>query len=48
MQAYARLAVRSGRRDEKTAVMIKTIALRGEDAAWREWAQKEEARTGTE
>lgn len=48
MQAYARLAVRTGRRDEKTAAMIKTIALRGEDADWREWAQKEEARTRTE
>lgn len=48
MQAYARLAVREGRRDEKTAAMIKKIALRGEDAAWREWAQKEVARTGTE
>jgi len=48
MQAYARLAVREGRRDEKTANALKLVALRGEDDAWRRWAQLEVARTAHE
>lgn len=48
MQAYARLAVKKGRRDEKVVALLKSIALRGEDAAWREWAQREHVRTQTE
>jgi len=44
LQAYASLAVRQGRRDEKVAAMIKTIALRGESEAWRSWARAEIAR----
>jgi Tfp pilus assembly protein PilF len=48
MQAYAKLAVRRGRHDERVAAMLKSIALRGEDTAWREWAQREQARAGTE
>jgi Tfp pilus assembly protein PilF len=43
MQAYARLAVREGRHDEKTANALKLVALRGEDEAWRRWAQQEVA-----
>ena len=41
MQAYARLAVRRGRRDDKVAAMLKSIELRGEDGAWRHWAEHE-------
>jgi Tfp pilus assembly protein PilF len=48
MQAYARLAVREGRHDEKTTGMVKTIALRGETDAWRDWAAREMARVRTE
>lgn len=44
LQAYARLAVRDGRRDDKVATMLKAIALRGETAGWREWAQEQTAR----
>jgi Tfp pilus assembly protein PilF len=48
MQAYARLAVREGRHDDKTANALKLIALRGEDDAWRQWAQFEVARAAHE
>lgn len=41
MQAYARLAVRSGRHDARLATMLKTLSLRGETEAWRKWAQGE-------
>ena len=41
MQAYARLAVRDGRREERVASLLKTIALRGEDEPWRMWARRE-------
>ncbi len=43
MQAYARLAVREGRHDEKTTNALKLVALRGENEAWRGWAQQEVA-----
>ncbi len=43
MQAYARLAVREGRRDEKVDAMVKAIALRGEDERWRAWARAQMA-----
>ena len=48
MQAYARLAVRAGRHDEKTANALKLVALRGEDDAWRRWAQMEVTRAAHE
>jgi hypothetical protein len=41
MQAYARLAVRDGRHDEKVEAMVRAIALRGEDEAWRSWAREQ-------
>jgi len=41
MQAYARLAVRDGRREERVASLLKSIALRGEDESWRTWARRE-------
>ena len=44
MQAYAKLAVRRGRHDEKVIAMLKSIELRGEDGSWRHWAQHELAR----
>ena len=44
LQAYARLAVRDGRHDDKVEAMVKTIALRGEDEAWRSWAREQIAR----
>jgi len=44
LQAYARLAVREGRHDEKTSQALRLVALRGEDDAWRRWAQQEVAR----
>jgi tetratricopeptide (TPR) repeat protein len=44
LQAYARLAVREGRHDGRAAEALRTVALRGEDAAWRAWAQAQAAR----
>lgn len=44
MQAYARLAIREGRRDEKTSAMVKSVALRGETESWRTWAARELSR----
>jgi tetratricopeptide (TPR) repeat protein len=45
MQAYARLAVRKGRRDEKVVAMLKAIELRGENEQWRNWAMSQFARS---
>lgn len=48
MQAYARLAVREGRRDERVEGLVRAIALRGEDERWREWARREAHKSGRE
>jgi len=44
MQAYARLAVREGRNDEKVDSLMRSVALRGETETWRVWAQEQLAR----
>jgi Flp pilus assembly protein TadD len=38
VEALARLQVRSGRTDTATPAMLKDIAMRGENDAWRRWA----------
>lgn len=44
MQAMALCQVKHARRDGRTAVLVREIALRGETPAWREWAQAELSR----
>jgi predicted Zn-dependent protease len=44
MQALTRLQVKHKRTDEKTTEMLKEIALSGETAQWREWAQHQVVR----
>ena len=39
MQALARAQVYHGREDEQTPRLLREISLRGEDEAWRTWAQ---------
>ena len=39
MQALARAQVYHGREDEQTPRLLREISLRGEDEAWRSWAQ---------
>ncbi len=39
MQALARIQLRYARDDDRTPRMLKEIALRGENAEWREWAR---------
>ena len=39
IQALARLQVRAGRADDRTAEFLDEIALRGETEEWRSWAQ---------
>jgi Tfp pilus assembly protein PilF len=39
MQAMTRLQLRQNRADDRTPGMLKEIALAGENARWREWAQ---------
>lgn len=45
VQALARLQLRHNLVDEETSGYLKEIALQGETAAWREWAQSELARS---
>jgi predicted Zn-dependent protease len=45
MQAYARLAVRRGRRDERVLAMLKSIELHGENEQWRNWAMSQITRS---
>jgi Flp pilus assembly protein TadD len=40
MQALTRLQIRRSRTDERTAGMLKEIALSGETPQWRKWAQR--------
>lgn len=46
MQALARLTVREGRSDDRLDGWLREIALRGDTAEWREWAQAELADRG--
>jgi Tfp pilus assembly protein PilF len=46
MQALARLQVRHGRADDRILEYLRTIAIEGETARWREWARGELARRG--
>ncbi len=46
MQALTRLQLRAGRADDRTARMLEEVALRGETAAWRDWARFQRARLG--
>lgn len=44
MQALVMCQVRHARRDERTPTLLREVALRGETAEWREWAQREALR----
>jgi Tfp pilus assembly protein PilF len=44
MQGMARLLVREGRDDNRLRPMLDEIALRSNDAVWRDWAALERAR----
>lgn len=46
MQALSRLQLSAGRTDDRTARMLDEVALRGETAAWRDWARFQRARLG--
>lgn len=39
-QGMVRLQLRTGRSDDRTRAMLEEVALRGEDARWRHWAQE--------
>jgi tetratricopeptide (TPR) repeat protein len=39
VQGLARLTVRAGREDERLAGWLEDIAMRGEEASWRDWAR---------
>lgn len=41
MQGLARLQLKSGKSDEKTIVLLKEVAMRGESSEWRDWAKGE-------
>jgi len=41
MQGLARLQLKSGKTDEKTTLLLKEIAMRGETPEWRDWARGE-------
>ena len=41
MEALARLQIRHDRTDDRTAGMLKEIALSGETEQWRQWAQQQ-------
>lgn len=45
VQALARLQVRCGRTDDRTAGMLREIALRGQTEEWRAWAQAQALRS---
>ncbi|HEX2837021.1 MAG TPA: hypothetical protein VHN77_02720 [Phycisphaerales bacterium] len=44
VQALTRLEVTSNRRSEETPGRLRTIALEGETAQWKEWAKLELAK----
>lgn len=44
MQGLARLQLRAGKTDDRTAGLLREIALRGETEEWRQWAQREQTR----
>lgn len=46
LQALTRLQLYTGNRADTTASNLREIALRGEDASWRTWAQAELAHRG--
>jgi len=41
MQGLARLQLKSGKTDEKTACLLKEVAMKGETPQWRDWARGE-------
>lgn len=45
MQGAALIAVRDGSRDARLDAWLREIALRGEDAQWREWANQQRIAT---
>lgn len=47
MQALARLVVREGVADDRLDGWLREIALQGQTAEWREWAQMELSRRGS-
>ena len=44
IQALTRLQVRRNRADDRTAQMLREIALAGESEQWKEWAQQQISR----
>ncbi|MEQ8764775.1 MAG: tetratricopeptide repeat protein [Planctomycetota bacterium] len=44
MQGLARLLVRTGREDPRLEGLFETIALRGENESWRQWARQQMSR----
>ena len=44
MQGMARLLVREGRHDDRLMPLLDEVAIRSNDAAWRDWAGLERAR----
>jgi len=45
MQAIARLQVRAGKTDDSTQEYLREIAMRGESAQWKDWAQAQLVRS---
>lgn len=46
LQAIARLQVRYNRQDDRTPAYLDEIALRSDDASWRDWAREQQIRSG--
>jgi tetratricopeptide (TPR) repeat protein len=42
VQGLARLQIRSGKPDERTAALLEEIAMRGETQSWRDWARRQQ------
>lgn len=42
VQGLARLQIRSGKPDERTAALLDEIAMRGETQSWRDWARRQQ------
>lgn len=45
MQGLARLQIKNGKPDDKTAGLLREVAMRGETPQWRDWAREELTRT---
>jgi tetratricopeptide (TPR) repeat protein len=45
IEGLASLTIRSGRKDERLAQWLSAVAMRGDPGPWRDWAQKQSAKT---